>query len=264
MDDEAGWFFRDKVLLPGQGHEWMAHDHAVLTLVMSGRLDEGLAQEVQSCGALELHYKPLGLRHVTSTGPNGVRMLLLCVKDSTLQRLETPERDRPRVLAGGVRAARALTELLSIATSPRQRTQSPHHAMRNLWELLKDGPPRVEDRKRPGWISEAYERIVSEGTQRRSLARLADEFHIHPVYLARAFHAHYGLTIGSLRRRTRIDCAIARLRAGATSLSALASELGYSDQPHFTRAFKRETGWAPAAFQAAVSALARLDASGPA
>lgn len=257
MDDEEGWFFREKVLRPGEGHDWMAHDHAVVTLVMSGRLDECLAHEVQSCGSLELHYKPRGLRHVTSTGPEGVRMLLLCMRGSSLWRLQTRD-DRPRLLTGGVRAAHALAEFVAIAAWQRRPCGPPPRAVRNLLELLKDESSH-DGRRRPVWITEVRERIVTEGSDRHGLEELADEFHVQPVYLARAFRAHYGLTIGALRRRSRIDRAVARLRDESATLATLASELGYSDQSHFTRAFRRETGWTPAAFRAAVLSLRLSD-----
>jgi AraC family transcriptional regulator len=48
------------------------------------------------------------------------------------------------------------------------------------------------------------------------------------------------------------------LSAGRTPLAELALELGYSDQSHFTREFKRETGWTPSRFRATASSLDRL------
>ncbi|HVR43816.1 MAG TPA: AraC family transcriptional regulator [Thermoanaerobaculia bacterium] len=256
--NDGDWFFRDKVLLPGEGHSWAAHDHAIVTLVLHGRLDEGLDREVQSCSEFELHYKPRGLPHATSTGPNGVRMFLLGVRDAALEDVEPPEGDRPRVVSGGARAARALMTFLSVAEAGRQRNGPPRHAIRQLWECLKGGRDG-ELRERPAWITEVRERIESEQGRRSNLTRLASEFRVHPVYLARAFRSHYGHSIGSLRRRLRTDRAITRLRADATSLAGVALELGYSDESHFIRELKRETGWTPGRFRAAASSLGRLE-----
>lgn len=254
MDDRGEWMFRDKTLDAGGGHGWLAHDHAVVTLVLHGRLDEGLASEVQSCGAFELHYKPRGLGHATSTGPRGVRMLLAGARGRALERLEPRGGGVSGVISGGSRAARALRELLAIAAADPGREEAPADPMRRLWEEATstsgDGGG-----VRPGWITEVYERIEREGARRQSLARLAREFRVHPVYLARAFRSAFGLTIGSLRRRVRADRAVARLSVEATSLANLALELGYADQNHFTREFKRETGWTPARFRSVVGSL---------
>lgn len=260
MDEKGDWFFRDKVLLPGEGHGWAAHDHAIVTLVLYGRLDEGLDREVQKCSTFELHYKPRGLPHTTATGPNGVRMFLLGVRDGALEGLEAPGGDRPRVVSGGARAARALTELVAIAGSDPERNGPPHPAIEQIWACLKSRESR-EPLGRPTWITEVHERIRTEGTQRQNLARLASEFRVHPVYLARGFRSSYGLTIGALRRRLRTDRAISRLWCDGAPLAELAFELGYSDQSHFTREFKRETGWTPGRFKAAASSFASLGRS---
>jgi AraC family transcriptional regulator len=148
--------------------------------------------------------------------------------------------------------------LLAIGGSAQRRTGTPRRAIRQLWSCLERGRDSAEP-ERPSWITEVRERIEAEEAQRRSLARLASEFGVHPVYLARAFRSYYGLTIGSLRRRLRAERAVARLRARRESLAELALDLGYSDQSHFTREFKRETGWTPARFQAAAFSPERLE-----
>jgi len=48
---------------------------------------------------------------------------------------------------------------------------------------------------------------------------------------------------------TRRDIALARLLTGGGSLKALSLDLGYRDQAHFTRSFKRWTGSAPTIYR---------------
>ncbi|HUP44006.1 MAG TPA: AraC family transcriptional regulator [Thermoanaerobaculia bacterium] len=251
------WYFRDKVLLPGEGHGWSSHSHAVITLVLAGRLNEDLGSEVQSCGAFELHYKPQGLPHATSTGPNGVRMLLVGFSETA--RDGERAMGQPRVVPGGARAARAFTELLSIASMVQQRSGDPRCAIRRLQEESLGRSTAGEVVKRPSWITEVRARIQAEEAQRNRLARLASEFGVHPVYLARTFRSCYGLTIGSLRRRLRTDRAVMRLLTGDVSLARLALELGYSDESHFAREFKRETGWTPGGFRSTAGSFGRVE-----
>lgn len=60
--------------------------------------------------------------------------------------------------------------------------------------------------------------------------------------------ADCGVAFSALLDITRRDVAIRRLLEGQGSLKALALDLGYSDQAHFTRSFRRWTGEAPTNF----------------
>ncbi|QLQ17240.1 MAG: helix-turn-helix domain-containing protein [Micropruina sp.] len=51
-------------------------------------------------------------------------------------------------------------------------------------------------------------------------------------------------------RRRRLHDASERLRAGERTLADLATELGYADQTHFTKDYRRATGANPGAFAA--------------
>lgn len=249
---------KEKTLLPGQGHGWEAHELAVLTLVVFGRLDEEFSSGTQRCASWELHFKPKGALHTTRTGPSGARMLMLMLSDSALSTLSAETPRRPRVFQGGVHSARVLTIFDQLTGGRPPRSDS--RRLETLWQELSDECQTEGARcERPRWIRELYGRIRGEGERRLSLSRLADEFEVHPVYLARAFRRHYGRSIGDVRRRQRIDRGVAHLTEGRLGLSDLALELGYSDQSHFTREFKRETGWTPSRFRKAAVELSRLD-----
>jgi len=73
------------------------------------------------------------------------------------------------------------------------------------------------------------------------------------VHLTRVFHQCYGVTPGQYVRALRLDWAAAQLAASAgspaPSLASLAQQAGFSDQSHFTRAFKRHTGHTPAQYR---------------
>ncbi len=245
-------FFRDKTLLPGQGHGPLAHEYDILTLVLSGRLDEMFANGTQRCGRWELHYKPRGAQHATATGPAGVRMFILGLRGNPLEGLKLP--DAPRVLGGGAPAVRALGAFVSLADSQQRRRNIDRDSIKRLTDCLE---PQINATTPdpPVWITEAHDRVHKEDNERTSLEQLAREFRVHAVYLARAFRKHYGRSIGSLRRRVRVDRAINRLVGGTRSLADLAHDLGYADQSHFTRDFKKETGWSPGRFHTAIGSF---------
>jgi AraC family transcriptional regulator len=249
---EPDYYFRDKTLRPGQGHDRLAHDHDVVTLVLAGRLDEVFPEGTQRCARWELHYKPRRAVHATTTGPAGVRMFLLGLRGEFVEGLDLP--NAPQVVGGGAPAARALGAFVELAESQRRTGSVDRAAIRRLAECVQPQPESPASR-RPTWITEVHDRILTEHVGRTSLSRLAGEFRVHSVYLARAFRKHYGRSIGSLRRQVRVTRAIDRLAGGARSLIDVAHELDYADQSHFTREFRTETGWSPGRFRATVVAL---------
>jgi AraC-like DNA-binding protein len=83
---------------------------------------------------------------------------------------------------------------------------------------------------------------VVEPVRLLDLARACDE---PPLRVLRAFRAAYGLPPHRYQLQRRVQLAQGRLRAGA-DLAALAAELGFADQSHFTRVFKSVVGVPPA------------------
>jgi AraC family transcriptional regulator len=72
---------------------------------------------------------------------------------------------------------------------------------------------------------------------------------IHPVHLARVFRRHCGYTLGDYVRKLRVDFAARQLLATDEPLAGIAFAAGFSDQSHFTKVFKRQTGMTPADFR---------------
>ena len=72
---------------------------------------------------------------------------------------------------------------------------------------------------------------------------------VHPVHLPRSFRRRFGITMTSYRRDLRLEAAGYALLTTSHGVARIATEHGYSDQAHFTRAFKRATGMTPAAFR---------------
>jgi AraC family transcriptional regulator len=71
---------------------------------------------------------------------------------------------------------------------------------------------------------------------------------MHPVSLARAFRRAHGCSITWYRRRSRVRRA-ADLLTTAMPLADVAMESGFTDQSHFCRVFKVETGLTPSVYR---------------
>jgi AraC-like DNA-binding protein len=98
--------------------------------------------------------------------------------------------------------------------------------------------------------------LVAAPGDRHSLTRLANSLGVSPFYLSHVFRVEVGTSIHQYLLRLRLAVARRRLAEGATSLSALALDLGFATHSHFTTAFRRQYGITP---REARSALAKLN-----
>jgi AraC family transcriptional regulator len=68
---------------------------------------------------------------------------------------------------------------------------------------------------------------------------------VHPVYLARCVRRWYDTTLGDELRKLRLAASIAMLTGGRSTVSAIAHEAGYSDEPHYCRSTRDLLGLTP-------------------
>lgn len=101
--------------------------------------------------------------------------------------------------------------------------------------------------------SRQYDRAVSQACaiirQRYfthlTIEALAQEVHYSPAYLSELFKQETGQTIGKYMLQLRMEQAMELLRASKRSIFQIAGDVGYAEQTHFTRLFKKYTGMTP-------------------
>jgi AraC family transcriptional regulator len=101
----------------------------------------------------------------------------------------------------------------------------------------------------PKWLDQAKEILQSSFSDPPSLSPLATAVGVHPIHLARVFRKFQHCTIGEYTRQLRIECARNRMIASDESLAEIALSVGFADQSHFSRSFKRVTGMSPSEFR---------------
>jgi AraC-like DNA-binding protein len=107
-------------------------------------------------------------------------------------------------------------------------------------------------KKVPAWARELKAIIQDQIDTNLSLRlkEVSQSLNVHPAYLSREFSKYFGdLSFGDYIRKLRIEKAIQLLHDPANSLAEIAYLTGFSDQSHFTRIFKKQTGKSPAAFR---------------
>jgi AraC-like DNA-binding protein len=97
----------------------------------------------------------------------------------------------------------------------------------------------------PAWLLRAKELLrYSVGTP-PTIEALALSTGVHPAHLSREFRRQFGCTLGEYGRQNRIDQAKSQLITTKLPLAEISLRLGFSDQAHFSRTFKRYTGSTP-------------------
>jgi AraC family transcriptional regulator len=97
----------------------------------------------------------------------------------------------------------------------------------------------------PRWLRSVRDRLQDEYVAVPSLRQIAADAGVHPTYLATSFQQHFGVSIGEFVRLRRIEQAREMLANSDQPLGDVALLLGFSDQSHFCRTFKKQTGLSP-------------------
>jgi AraC-like DNA-binding protein len=90
--------------------------------------------------------------------------------------------------------------------------------------------------------------LASDPARRWTLAEVAGEVGVSPVYLTQVFAQAEGAPLYRYQLRLRLAAALDRL-ADCEDLTTLALDLGFSSHSHFTAAFRKLHGCAPVDFQ---------------
>ncbi len=120
------------------------------------------------------------------------------------------------------------------------------------WEILSaasGGKRPGLDKRAPHWVRNARDLIDATMCVAVSLRALATEAGVHPVHFAATFRRYFGCSVGEYQRRRRIRLAHDKLADRELSLAHVAADVGFADQSHLTRAFKRSTGMTPGEYR---------------
>jgi len=108
---------------------------------------------------------------------------------------------------------------------------------------------RVSGPRPPRWLKEVIEFLHARFAEPFNLDELAKLVSVHPVHLAQVFRKHRQCTVGEYVRKLRLEFACRQLATSSIPLSDIALTCGFSDQSHFTRIFKSQTGITPSQFR---------------
>lgn len=251
----------DKVLANGlrivengyASHECLplhSHDDSYVAVVLEGSFDEMRSGREERIDASRTLFQPAGDRHSERVGANGVRIFNVQLTRDFLAR---PDR---RGLVAALPPTIASAGLASLGRRVYSELQTDGlladiaieaYVLEFLVGLQRQ---KRSPRSAPPWLWRTHEFLCEHFNAPPPLEVLAADAGVHPAHLCRAFRRHFRCTITEHIRSIRMARAEVYLRRTRLPLAEIALLVGYSDQSHFSSAFKRERGMSPAAFRA--------------
>ena len=121
------------------------------------------------------------------------------------------------------------------------------HLLRNYRAEQTEVEPRSEPSSVPRAVSRALSFIRQNQTSDISLADIAAAAHLSPFHLTRLFKRALGVAPYQYLIQMRVNSARALIAAGGGgySLAQIATSVGFADQSHLTRHFKKVLGVTP-------------------
>lgn len=229
---------------PGTKVRAHAHEHDALSFVVAGAFGETVQSRPFECEPLTALLTPGGAWHKNHFGPVGARTFYVEFLDST-HPLAPPPGAREPTQFRGVPVARGLQLRDGL-----QRHRGMGDTELQLEELLAASWSRLNPAPRrpdvgPGWLTTVEEMIRTCSADPITLSALAAEVDVHPVYLARVFRDRHRCSISEYRHRVRVDRAVDMIARSEQSLGKIGLSVGFYDQSHFNRIFRREAGTTP-------------------
>lgn len=227
-----------------------AHTHELpfLCLLLEGRYEEEAAGDIVRYEPLTLVFHPARLPHSDRVFPE-TRMFTVEFDDSWTEALAqyAPSQRSLYTHTG----AEPLWIMLRLYEALRERTLTELTVQSLVYELIGsfDRMDAPDDEIGAPWLRQLRSMLDERYELNLDVAGLAADVHVHPVHLSRTFRRAYKVSIGDYVHRRRIQQACRILRESAAPIAAIAEDLGYVDQSHFSRVFRGITGKTPARYR---------------
>ncbi|MDX1934368.1 MAG: AraC family transcriptional regulator [Capsulimonadales bacterium] len=231
-----------------------SHPFPVLHIVLGGNVTNRSRRSAEAFAVAQVEYLPANVPHETQwqRGGAGFAVAFEGRKAEEWQAWgmlpDSPITLPPGLVSALLLAVRqeALSPDLAAVTGAESLVAETlgEIARRTQPDHRKEGPSRR--------LRQARAILLDTYNSLPTLADIARQVDVHPVYLARAFRRAFGETVGDCLRRRRLEVACQLMAGSSFRLSEIAREAGFADQSHLTRTFKQYLRMTPVDYQRTV------------
>jgi AraC family transcriptional regulator len=226
-----------------------SHPNAHVGFILGGGFTETFSGKALECRPLSVSYIAPDLAH-TDDFRHGVHCLVFEISPERLSQMRDLVPLREPIFASGGRAAWLTLKMYREAC--RNDSASSLAIEGTALEILAELSltETRHERKAPRWLNDARDLLHARLADSLTHDEVAETVRVHPVYLATLFRRHFRCTIGEYVRRLRIEFAAGQIASSDRSLCEIGLAAGFSDQSHFSKVFKNQTGMTPGCFRA--------------
>jgi AraC family transcriptional regulator len=247
----GGLLFVENSYLSGMKLSTHRHHNAYFCLVRQGGFSETSGGKSQRHRSSTLIFHPPNESHSDHFGKEGGRCFNIQLSSDWLNRFrarhaafETPAHYREGIL---VQLATRLYHECKDIDDDISSIVIEGLALEIIGEAARAFTRSAE--QAPRRLKQAQDFLHANFANSLSLATIAKEVGVHPTHLARLFRRNFRCTVGEYIRNLRVEFARREIATSDTPLALIASSAGFSDQSHFSKTFKRLTGYSPTQFR---------------
>lgn len=226
---------------------WHSHNNAHITLFLNGGTTEKRKNFSETVGPGSLLFYHSNELHLNQNTLFPSRNINIEIEENFLKELEINE----AVIEKSVQNV-ALTKFLILKIFKETQTADSfsNDTIRILFSQLSQANNYSERyEKSPFWVKSLHELLNDCWNQNPNLQDLAQVLNLNPITISKHFPKYFGCTLGEYMRRIKINNSLPLIQSRENNLTEIALECGFSDQSHFIRTFKTQTGFLPKQFQ---------------
>jgi len=228
-----------------------SHELPFFGLLLDGQYGERYGRQHKQFGPFSIMFRPAGIPHQDEIGPRGVRFFHFELRPGWKNRLAecSGNLDLAYEDAHGGGMVWLALELMRETLGAAQPDPLCVEGLLAEIVAIAAQVPVEEKHQPPSWLPRVKDKLQTEHCRRLTLEQLSQEAHVHPVHLSRVFRRFQKEGIGEYVHRLRARTACTYMLKLEIPLSEISLSTGFSDQSHFTRAFRKITGMTPQAFR---------------
>jgi AraC family transcriptional regulator len=253
--EAARFAFVEAAYLPNQVHPNHSHERSSFCLVLRGNFTETYGRDSLTCSASTLLFYPAGEVHMEHFHKAGTRCFIIEVQPSWLEQLRQYSIlvDQAANFHGGKIPGLAMRAYQEFCALDEFSPLSIEGFMLEMIAEISRYSQRLRNGRPIARIELVRELIHERFSESLTLIAISELVGLHPVYVAQAFRKAYGSTVGEYTRRLRIESACRELSKLELPIARIAANVGFFDQSHFTRTFRRLVGVTPAEYRKTLS-----------